>query len=160
MSGTHCYTAQLIWTGNTGTGTSGYTAYSRNHTIHFSGKPELRCSSDPVFRGDSSCYNPEEMLLASLSGCHMLWFLHLCADAGICVVAYSDDPVGVLTLTAKNGGHFSEVTLHPKVTITDASRIAETNALHATAHTHCFIANSMNFPVRHEPACTVMAQNK
>ncbi len=143
----HHYSLQLTWTGNTGTGTSGYRNYERSHSIEAPGKVKIEASSDPAFRGDAAKYNPEEMLLASLASCHMLWFLHLCADTGIVVTAYSDEPIGKMIETADGGGKFEEVTLHPLVTVSDGERLAELDALHAKAHRFCFIANSVNFPV-------------
>ena len=143
----HHYQLTLTWTGNSGTGTSGYRDYERSHTIQAENKLVIEGSSDPAFRGDKTKYNPEEMLLASLSSCHMLWFLHLCADKGIIVTAYEDKPTGILDESA---GRFTEVVLHPLVTITEASRLDELGGIHAEAHTCCFIANSVNFPVRHE----------
>ncbi|HSJ16327.1 MAG TPA: OsmC family protein [Longimicrobiales bacterium] len=146
----HQYAIHTTWTGNRGTGTSGYRAYDRAHEISAPGKPALAASSDPAFRGDPARYNPEELLVAALSSCHMLWYLHLCADAGIVVSAYQDDASGVLEMTPDGGGRFTEVLLRPRVTIErgDAARAA---ALHDDAHRLCFVASSVNFPVRHEP---------
>ena len=152
----HHYTTRLVWTGNTGDGTKDYRSYQRNHVISIAGKPDIRGSSDPSFRGDATRYNPEELLLASLSACHMLWVLHLCAVAGIIVVEYTDAASGTLQETSDGGGRFTEATLHPVVTITDASRISEMNDLHHRANKLCFIANSCNFPVRHQPVCNVV----
>jgi organic hydroperoxide reductase OsmC/OhrA len=150
----HQYKATITWVGNQGTGTSGYRSYSRNHTISIEGKPDIPGSSDPSFRGDRTRYNPEELLVASLSTCHMLWYLHLCADAGIVVVEYTDDATGNMTETADGGGHFSKVVLYPKVVVTDAAMIEKANELHHRANQLCFIANSVNFPVLHKPTCT------
>lgn len=149
----HHYTLSVEWTGNKGTGTSGYRAYDRDHTVSIPGKPDLACSSDTAFHGDPAKYNPEDMLVASLSACHMLWYLHLCADAGVIVTAYSDQPSGIMVQTDR-GGHFTEVVLHPKVSVSDASMIEKATALHHDAHECCFIANSVNFPVRQEPVIT------
>lgn len=146
----HHYTLQLEWTGNKGNGTSGYTAYKRDHLIRISGKPELPGSSDPAFRGDPARYNPEELLLASVSSCHMLWYLHLCSEAGVIVVSYEDNPTGEMTETADGGGRFTGITLRPNIEVTDESMIAKANELHKRANELCFIANSLNFPVRHE----------
>jgi organic hydroperoxide reductase OsmC/OhrA len=151
----HNYTTTIQWTGNKGEGTTSYTAYERSHTLSIAGKPDILCSSDTPFRGEASKHNPEDMLLASLSSCHMLWYLHLAADAGIVVMDYVDNATGTLVLPPDGFGHFSEVTLHPIVTITDESRIADANALHHKANQKCFIANSVNFAVKHEPACKV-----
>jgi len=149
MNKEHTYSLTVTWTGNTGTGTSGYRSYERSHIISASNKPDIEASSDPSFRGDSARYNPEELLVASLSGCHMLWFLHLCADSGIIVTGYTDNPTGAMTETANGGGKFKEVVLNPVVTVSDASMLDKLEALHEKAHEHCFIANSVNFPVRH-----------
>ena len=150
---THNYTTTIKWTGNKGTGTSGYTEYERSHIISIENKPDILASSDTPFRGEAHRHNPEDMLLASLSSCHMLWYLHLCADAGIIVTDYTDQATGTLVVTPGSGGHFSEVVLHPAVTITDAALIDKASELHDQAHHFCFIANSVNFPVRHEPMC-------
>ncbi len=150
---THNYPVTVKWTGNTGTGTSGYTAYERSHIISIANKPDIIASSDTPFRGDGTRHNPEDMLVASLSACHMLWYLHLCSDAGIIVTDYVDNATGTLSVAPGATGHFTEVVLHPIVTITDAAMADKANALHNDAHAKCFIANSVNFPVRHEPVC-------
>jgi organic hydroperoxide reductase OsmC/OhrA len=149
MGKEHHYNLTIQWTGNTGKGTFHYRSYERSHTISAEGKPEILASSDPDFRGDGTKYNPEELLVASLSGCHMLWFLHLCADSGIVVTDYTDNPTGTMTETGNGGGRFKEVTLNPTVTIQDPEFLNRLDALHAKAHELCFIANSVNFMVRH-----------
>lgn len=150
MSAQHNYQLTVTWTGNTGTGTSGYRAFERSHTIQAENKPEIAGSSDPAFRGDKSCYNPEELLLASLSSCHMLWYLHLCSEAGIIVTGYADHATGIMTETENGSGQFTEVTLHPEVTISDSAMAGKANGLHKKANEMCFIARSVNFPVRHK----------
>ena len=148
----HQYPVRMKWTGNTGSGTRGYRDYDRAHEYSVPGKPVIPGSSDPAFRGDNTRYNPEELLVMSLSSCHMLWFLHLSAVAGIVVTAYEDEASGTMVETADGGGHFTEVVLRPRVRCepeVDRSRLAE---LHERAHHLCFIANSVNFPVRCEPA--------
>ncbi|HEX7691623.1 MAG TPA: OsmC family protein [Sediminibacterium sp.] len=155
---THQYVLSVEWTGNKGTGTSAYTAYDRTHVICGKGKPALPASSDPAFRGDSQRYNPEELLVASLSSCHMLWYLHLCAEAGIIVTAYTDEPAGTMEETADGGGHFTEVVLHPVVSVADVSMQEQAAALHHKAHSLCFIARSVNFPVTHQPVTRVQQQ--
>ena len=154
---THCYRASLRWTGNRGTGTSSYRAYGRDHLIAFEGKPELLGSSDPVFRGDRSRYNPEELLVASLSACHMLGYLHLCAESDLVVETYSDEASGAMETTPDGSGRFVLVTLHPAVTIRSGSPDRATE-LHTRAHEICFIANSVNFPVRCEPTVRLLSQ--
>lgn len=148
----HRYRLQLSWRGNLGSGTSGYGAYSRAHEIHAEGKPVLSGSSDPSFRGDADRYNPEELLLAALAACHMLWFLHLCTDAGVIVLGYEDQPSGVMVVEPSGGGRFREALLRPAVTLAAASDAAWLAQLHERAHALCFIANSVNFPVRCEPS--------
>jgi organic hydroperoxide reductase OsmC/OhrA len=151
----HHYETDLRWTGNLGSGTSGYREYSRDHEICAAGKTAvIGGSSDPFFRGDPARYSPEELFVASLSACHMLWILHLCADAGIVVTSYSDRAAGTMIEEAGGSGRFSEVVLRPHMTITDRAAIAEAMALHSRAHQLCFIANSVRCPVRHEPVVT------
>ena len=145
----HQYSANIVWTGNTGTGTSDYASYSRDHVISIEHKPDLPGSSDSIFRGDVTKHNPEDMLLSSLSVCHMLWYLHLCADAGVIVTAYTDKVEGILEY-GKNGGKFTEVTLHPVVSVKSEEMIPLAMSLHSEAHACCFIANSVNFPVNHK----------
>jgi organic hydroperoxide reductase OsmC/OhrA len=151
---THHYSTSLNWTGNNGKGTENYRAYERSYTIAAEGKPEIAGSSDPAFLGDKTRYNPEDLLVASISSCHMLWYLHLCAEAGVIVIAYSDNAKGIMTETADGGGRFTGVTLYPAVTVKDASMIDKATELHKKANELCFIANSCNFPVYHEPAVT------
>ena len=152
MTREHHYRITTIWTGNLGTGTSEYRAYSRDHEITITGKSApLPGSSDTVFRGDPARYTPEELLVASLSACHMLWFLHLCADAGIVVTEYEDAASGAMSENADGAGEFTSVILRPNIVITDSARIADAMALHPRAHELCFIARSVNFPVEHEP---------
>ncbi len=153
MNGQHNYSLTVKWTGNRGKGTTGYRDYDRNHTISIKNKPDLLGSSDTAFLGDATRHNPEDMLLASLSACHMLWYLHLCADAGIIVTEYTDNATGIMQETPGGGGRFTEVTLHPVVIITDHSKIYQANELHNKANEKCFISNSVNFPVKHEPVC-------
>lgn len=160
MEKSHHYRTTIRWTGNNGTGTSSYTDYRRDHTILIANKPDLEASADTPFRGDETKHNPEDLFLSSLSSCHMLWYLHLCADAGIIVIDYIDEATGTMIQTPKNGGHFTEVTLNPVVTITDSSMIAKANELHEIAHKHCFIANSVNFPVYHKPSCIATNLNE
>ena len=147
----HAYTVTVIWRGNTGAGTSGYRAYGRAHDVSAAGKPVIPGSSDPAFRGDPARYNPEEMLVASISSCHMLWYLHLCSANGIVVQAYEDIAEGLMVEPPDGGGAFSEVVLQPEVTLAPGTDLARALALHADAHARCFIANSVNFPIRHEP---------
>jgi len=151
MDRQHSYSVQITWTGNTGTGTSDYRDYQRANDISSEGKPQIPGSSDPAFRGDRTRWSPEDLLVASLSACHQLWYLHLCADAGIVVVSYEDKAEGVMEETPEGGGRFTSITLRPLVSIAKGSDTQLAIALHETAHAHCFIANSINFPVTCKP---------
>lgn len=148
---THTYRTTVRWTGNQGSGTSAYRAYSRNHEISAAGKPVLPASSDPAFNGDTGRYNPEDLLVASLSSCHMLWYLHFCAVNQVVVLEYEDNAAGLMEETADGGVHFVEVTLHPTITITPQSSLETARRVHHDAHEKCFVANSVNFPVRIRP---------
>ena len=150
MAREHHYSVTVQWTGNTGTGTSTYRSYERAHEISAEGNAAIAASSDPVFRGDAMRWNPEELLVAALSSCHQLAYLHLCAVAEIVVTDYVDHAEGVMAETPDGGGHFVRVVLHPKVTVTPESDTAKALELHHEAHALCFIANSVNFPVEHE----------
>lgn len=147
----HSYPIRMTWTGNTGTGTKDYRGYQRTHEYSVPGKPVIPGSSDPAFRGDATRYNPEELLVMSISSCHMLWYLHLAADAKIVVAGYDDQAVGTMVLVEATGGHFTEVVLRPTVTVEPGTDLAKAESLHARAHHLCFIANSVNFLVRCEP---------
>jgi organic hydroperoxide reductase OsmC/OhrA len=154
----HHYRVLNQWSGNLGTGTSTYRAYSRDYELKGADKTEpIRGSSDPMFRGDRTRYNPEELLLGALSGCHMLWVLHLCADAGIVITEYSDEATGEVIEHPDGSGEFTRVVLHPRMVITDAARIAEATAIHDRAHHVCCLARSVNFAVEHEPIVTAPA---
>jgi len=155
MSKKHTYLTNLVWTGNTGNGTKTYRGYSRAHEISVAGKPVIASSSDPHFRGDKSRYNPEEMIVASLSACHLLSYLHMCASAGIVVIGYEDEATGKMVETEDGGGHFTEVILRPQVLISRESDPEKATELHHKAHELCFIACSVNFPVRTEPTIVV-----
>jgi organic hydroperoxide reductase OsmC/OhrA len=150
MTKEHHYRLTIEWTGNTGSGTSDYRSYERSHIIKADNKPEIMASSDPAFRGDKTKYNPEELLLASISSCHMLWFLHLCADEDIVVMEYTDNPTGTMIETDNGGGKFSEVILKPEVTVKDSASLNKLENIHHKAHERCFIANSVNFPIIHQ----------
>lgn len=145
----HKYNVSVEWIGNRGTGTSGYRAYGRDHVITAGTKPAIPGSSDPAFQGDAARWNPEDLLVASASACHKLWYLHLCADAGIIVTRYVDDAEGTMTDGPK--GHFTQITLRPRVQIMPGGDLARASQLHHTAHERCYTANSVNFPITCEP---------
>jgi len=143
----HNYEVQVDWTGNDGAGTKSYKSYRRDHTIASAGKPQIQASSDPGFRGDPARYNPEELLVASLSSCHMLWYLHLCAVNHVTVHEYRDVACGELQENEDGSGEFVRVVLRPGVKIAAGDDRAKALALHNQAHHLCFIARSVNFPV-------------
>ena len=157
MPDDHHYNIELEWTGNRGSGTSGYRAYSRDYAVSTDGKPTLLGSSDPAFLGDPARYNPEDMFLASVASCHMLWFLHLASSAGIIVTAYQDAASGVMKTNANGSGEFTSVTLAPSVAITDVSRVEEAKEMHGKVGDLCFIARSINVPIYHDVTVTVTA---
>ena len=153
MAKLHNYQSDLIWTGHKTNGPAqDYKSFSRAHEIRIAGKPVIMGSADPSFLGDETCHNPEDLLLASLSACHMLWYLHLGVVKGLTIIAYEDQATGIMQ-EDHSGGHFTNVTLHPHVTIADGDDQNIANALHAQAHQKCFIANSVNFEVLHQPRC-------
>jgi organic hydroperoxide reductase OsmC/OhrA len=153
MSRKHAYVVQVVWTGNRGEGTPHYRAYSREYEISADGKRVvIPGSSDAVFRGDAARYNPEELLVAAISSCHMLWVLHLCADAGIIVTAYSDEAVGSMAENADGSGQFTGVLLRPKVAVRDPAHLPQLPSVHERAHRLCFVSRSVNFPVEVLPS--------
>jgi organic hydroperoxide reductase OsmC/OhrA len=154
MQREHRYSINVRWTGNTGKGTADYRSYQRDHEINVLGKAPILGSADPKFRGDPLRYNPEELLVSALSTCHMLWYLHLCADAGIVVVSYEDRAEGTMEESSDGNGRFVRVTLRPHVRVTGSPEQAE--ALHQRAHELCYIANSVNFPIEHEAVTNVV----
>ena len=152
----HSYKLTIKWTGNTGTGTDTYRSYERSYSILGEGKIEIAGSSDPHFRGDKTKYNPEDLLLASLSSCHMLTYLHLCAEAGVKVLDYYDHATGTMTENENGGGQFTGVMLNPVVIVADEQMIEKAIELHKPANKSCFISNSVNFKVSHNPVCKVV----
>lgn len=152
--GDHHYELTATWTGNLGRGTSGYREYARDVTVAAVGKPEILASADKPFRGDPGRWNPEDLLLASLSECHLLSYLHACVTAGVVVLSYTDRATGLMRENGAGGGAFVEVVLHPEVVVAESSMIDAAERAHAQANEWCFIANSVNFPVRHEATVT------
>lgn len=147
MEKTHTYATDLHWSAEDGEGTKSYRSYRRDHAISVRGKPDIPASSDPAFRGDPARYNPEELLVASISSCHMLWYLHLCSVNGITVLDYRDRALGTMRETEDGSGQFTRVELHPEVVVASNGDRARALALHEEAHELCFIARSINFPV-------------
>lgn len=155
MFGEHSYTLRATWTGDRGGGTTGYRDYDRSVTIEIPGKPVLLGSADAPFRGDPERWNPEDLLLAALAQCHLLSYLHACVVAGVVVTGYRDEASGALLLDGRGGGAFREVVLRPVVTVTEESMVERARTAHAQANEWCFIANSVNFPVRHDATILV-----
>lgn len=153
----HHYTVAVEWVGNRGVGTADYRAYGRDHVISAENKPSILGSSDPAFRGDPARWNPEDLLVASLSACHKLSYLHFCSVNGIVVLAYQDEATGTMAEDADRGGYFREVVLRPHVTVRAGDDVGLAERLHHDAHEACFIANSVNFSVKHESTIVDMA---
>jgi organic hydroperoxide reductase OsmC/OhrA len=155
----HRYALTVRWTGNLGEGTASYRGYSRDHDVEIPGLPVLKGSADPAFHGDRNRYNPEQLLLAALSQCHMLSFLHVAVKHGVVVTAYEDHASGLMRSNRDGSGQFESVTLKPRVTVADPAAVQLLEELHAEANKVCFIARSVNFPVLHEPSAAVMRQD-
>ncbi len=151
MSKIHRYKANIVWPGNTGKGTSGYKDYERSHLVKIEDKVAIACSSDPVFRGNPQLHNPEELLVSAVASCHMLWYLHLCAVAGIVVTNYEDAATGAMVESEDGAGYFSEIVLHPTVVVAEESMAEKAYSLHEEAAKYCFIAKSLKCPVLHQP---------
>ena len=157
MSTDHGYALTTVWTGGRGAGTAGYRVYGRDFRIEAPGKAAIAGSSDPEFLGDAARWNPEELLLAAASSCHMLWYLHLCASAGIVVLGYVDAAEGSMREEDGGGGRFTHITLRPQVTLAAAADEERAGALHQAAHRKCFIANTLACAIAVEPTFTTTA---
>lgn len=155
MFGEHRYRVTATWQGDRGTGTSGYRDYGREVSLEIDGKETLLASADKPFRGDPGRWNPEDMLVSALAECHLLSYLHACVQVGVIVTAYRDEASGLMVEDGKGGGAFAEVVLRPRVTVAEASMVDAATAAHEQAAAWCFIANSVSFPVRHEPTIEV-----
>ena len=154
MGPDHTYDLTVTWTGNDGSGTSGYRDYRRDNVVTAVGPPDLAGSADPTFRGDPARWNPEQLLVAALSQCHLLSYLHVCVRSDVVVTAYTDEAHGEMRTHPDGSGELTSVVLRPSVTVADADMVDRANALHDEAHHLCFIARSVNFPVRHEATAT------
>lgn len=150
----HEYRSTLVWTGARSGSTTSYQAYSREYEFHSGDKPRFKASADPHFRGDPTLYNPEDLLVMALSACHLLSYLAECARGGVHVVAYEDDARGIMSMR-DNRLRFTEVVLRPRVTVAAVDQVERARELHHKAHEDCYVANSVNFPVRHEPTILV-----
>ena len=152
MAKLHDFISKIVWTGNRGEGTRTYKGYDRTWDIALPGKKIISCSNDPLLGGDTGKMNPEDLLISALSACHMLWYLHLASSAGIVVTAYSDDPVGHGETLPNGAGRFLSAVLRPKISVQEGANLELAAELHQNVHAFCFIARSVNFPVRYEPA--------
>ena len=150
MAKAHDFTATIVWTGDRGEGTRNYRAYDRTWRIATPGKPLVECSNDPALGGDPAKPNPEDLLLASLAACHMLWYLHLASNAGIVVRGYEDRPLGMGETGLRGEGRFLRAVLRPAIRIARGTDLARADALHHEVGQYCFIARSVNFPVSYE----------
>jgi organic hydroperoxide reductase OsmC/OhrA len=155
MANTHQYKTTLVWAGNKGSGTMDYRSYDRDFIVSIAQKTDILGSSDSAFLGDKTRHNPEDLLVSSISSCHMLWYLHLCSQNDIIVMDYKDEAIGTMTENSDGSGQFTEVILQPVVVIIDEAKHEKAISLHAEARKMCFIANSCNFPIKHLPTCIV-----
>jgi organic hydroperoxide reductase OsmC/OhrA len=153
----HRYALTVTWTGDTGEGTSTYRGYRRTHVVSADGPPDLVGSADRTFHGDRERWNPEQLLLAALAQCHMLSYLHVCVDAGVVVTGYVDRATGSMRTEADGSGRFTGVVLHPEVTVAGSTMVEAATRAHRRANELCFIANSVSFPVHHEPVVRIAA---
>lgn len=150
----HQYKSKIVWTGNTGESTKNYRSYQRNYTISVDGKADISGSADPAFLGNPELHNPEDLLLASVSSCHLLWYLHLCSVNKILVLEYEDFAEGTMIETEKGSGKFTEIILKPKIVVAEKEMIQKAIELHQKANEYCFIANSLKFEVKHQSEIT------
>ena len=155
---THDYTSHVVWTGNRGEGTARYQGYDRTWDIAVPGKPTVHCSNDPLLGGDPSKMNPEDLLLSSLSSCHMLWYLHLASNAKIVVHRYTDDPLGIGEVHPDGSGQFRSATLRPSIVVDSGTDLERAEAIHHDVHRYCFIARSVNFPITYAPTFEVLGE--
>ena len=156
MAQEHNYNLTALWTGNTGNGTKNVRAYDRSHTVSIQGKPELFLTTDNPAVGDKSKWNPEDLLVSSISSCHMLSYLYVCALEGIVITSYTDNATGIMIEKESGGGNFKEVSLNPIIYVAEESMIEKAIELHHKAHDICYIANSVNFEVKCNPICKVL----
>ncbi|REC55529.1 OsmC family peroxiredoxin [Chryseobacterium piscium] len=147
----HQYKSKIKWTGNTSESTQNYRSYERSYTISVDGKAEIKGSSDPAFLGNPELHNPEDLLLASVSSCHLLWYLHFCSVNKILVLEYIDFVEGTMIESENGSGKFTEIILKPKILVAEKEMIEKAIELHHKANEYCFIANSLNFEVKHQP---------
>lgn len=152
---THTYDLTVTWTGNRGAGTTGIRDYDRDLVISAEGPPDIAASSDPGYLGDPTRWNPEQLFTASISQCHMLWYLGICSRAGVVVHEYTDNAVGTMVSEPDHTARFTEVLLRPRVVVGAADQVEKATALHEQAHAMCFIAQSVNFEVKVDPEIVV-----
>lgn len=156
MNTQHNYKLAVKWTGNQGSGTSNFKDFERSYSVIIENKLPIFGSSDPEFRGDKTKHNPEELLLAAVSSCHMLWYLHLCLEAKIVIIDYVDNATGILQEFENGNGKFTSITLNPCIIVTEKSMIEKAFELHKKANEFCFVSNSLNIEVAHLPIINVI----
>ena len=143
------YSAEVAW--NRGEVAPGED-YSRSHGWRFDGGVEVPASSAPDLHGDPSCVDPEEAFVASISSCHMLWFLHLAADRGFHVRTYTDRAVGHMNRVDRGVIAITDVDLHPEIEwVGDVPDARTTAEIHDESHHRCFIANSVTSTITVHP---------
>ena len=155
MTFKHLFKASINWTSSQNQQQSEKKFYSKSHKIKLEGKPILIVSAAKAFKGNPELYNPEDLLLSSLVSCHMMSYLYVCSQNGIEVLEYSDNAEATLEVSPDGSGRFVEVTLNPKITISNSNQIQQALDLHQKANQLCFIANSCNFPVLHNASCEI-----
>ena len=152
----HIFKAQVNWELTEGESTKNPRSFSRNHTVSIANKKaDMEVPAAKPFRGDETCYNPEDLLLSALASCHMMSYLYVCAQNNIEVLSYTDNAEGILEVQPTGSGAFSKVILNPVVTIKNELQKELALSLHEKANTLCFIANSCNFPISHHAKVVV-----
>jgi len=154
----HQYLAEIIW--ERGDAVFSDNRYSRRHLWRFDGGLDVPASSAPqsvpVPMSDPSAVDPEEAFIASLSSCHMLWFLAIAGKRKFRVDRYRDQAGGILEKNAAGKLWMSVVTLHPEVQFSGEllPTPQQIEDMHHSAHAECYIANSVSSQVRVEPVFT------
>ncbi|MGV0996986.1 OsmC family protein [Empedobacter falsenii] len=150
----HLFKVALNWIKKESKMDSSTRIYTKSHHISIEGKPDLEVSAAKAFKGDPNLYNPEDLLLSSLTSCHMMSYLYCCAQHKIEVISYQDHSEATLQVNPDGSGKIVKVDLFPDIIISDSSQIELALSLHKKANELCFIANSCNFPVYHHAKCS------
>ncbi len=150
----HLFKVALNWIKKESKMDSSTRIYTKSHHISIEGKPDLEVSAAKAFKGDPNLYNPEDLLLSSLTSCHMMSYLYCCAQHKIEVISYQDHSEATLQVNPDGSGKIVKVDLFPEIIISDSSQTELALSLHKKANELCFIANSCNFPVYHHAKCS------